>query len=250
MKAIGKAIGVVTRAPTWVGRQEHERSCGARQGPAQASDLQDARAVRSQSRCRWPARRYTSLGSASDAPRAKNVVLCIGDGMGFGVLQLARNVLLGPDGRFVFEAFPNVALVTTHALNNVVTDSAAAGTAIATGHKTNNGMISVLPDGKFTPESIRKVFEEFAGVKDLRDDEIQLVQSMSGQAPYKVRVCSGRGPGSEAQHGNSGNSVAAGPAQEPHRRPHWEPGPAVRVWTGRRRVLWYHGQHRDRGQDR
>ncbi len=42
-----------------------------------------------------------------------------------------------------------------------------------------------LPGG-LEPLLRRKVFEEFAGVKDLRDDEIQLVQSMSGQAPYKV----------------------------------------------------------------
>ena len=32
--------------------------------------------------------------------------------------------------------------------DNYVTDSAAAGTAMATGKKTNNGMISVTPDGK------------------------------------------------------------------------------------------------------
>lgn len=92
-------------------------------------------------------------GSAagSEPARAKNVILCIGDGMGFGALQLARNVLLGPEGKFVFETFPNAAIVTTYALDNLVTDSAAAATAIATGHKTNNGMISVLPDGTVLP---------------------------------------------------------------------------------------------------
>lgn len=90
--------------------------------------------------------------TAAQAPRpsaaqAKNVILCIGDGMGFGAIQLARNVLFGPDGRFAFEDFPNLAIVTTHSLDNRVTDSAAAATAIATGCKTNNGMIAVLPDG-------------------------------------------------------------------------------------------------------
>lgn len=41
-----------------------------------------------------------------------------------------------------------VGMVKTHSANSEVTDSAAAGTAFATGEKTNNGMISVSPDGK------------------------------------------------------------------------------------------------------
>lgn len=82
---------------------------------------------------------------------AENVILIIGDGMGFGAIQIARNFLMGPDGRFTFEEFPHVAIVTTHSLDNLVTDSAAAATAIATGHKTNNGMISMLPDGTVVP---------------------------------------------------------------------------------------------------
>lgn len=79
--------------------------------------------------------------------KAKNVIIAIGDGMGFGALQLARNVLIGPDGKFVFETFPAVGYVTTYSADNLVTDSAAAATAIATGYKTNNGMIAVKPDG-------------------------------------------------------------------------------------------------------
>src|SRR5699024_1215718 len=36
----------------------------------------------------------------------------------------------------------------THSANSEVTDSAAAGTAMATGEKTNNGMISTSPEGE------------------------------------------------------------------------------------------------------
>lgn len=39
-------------------------------------------------------------------------------------------------------------LMKTHSANSEVTDSAAAGTAMATGVKTNNGMVGVTPDGK------------------------------------------------------------------------------------------------------
>jgi alkaline phosphatase len=41
-----------------------------------------------------------------------------------------------------------VGMMKTHSANSEVTDSAAAGTAMATGVKTNNGMISVTPDGQ------------------------------------------------------------------------------------------------------
>ncbi|MDQ0857759.1 alkaline phosphatase [Bacillus sp. V2I10] len=41
-----------------------------------------------------------------------------------------------------------VGMHRTYSVNSEVTDSAAAGTAMATGVKTNNGMISTSPDGK------------------------------------------------------------------------------------------------------
>ncbi|MGE5553644.1 MAG: alkaline phosphatase [Betaproteobacteria bacterium] len=79
--------------------------------------------------------------------QVKNVILLVGDGMGFGAVQYARNVLVGPGGRLAFEKLPYVGLVTTYAANGWVTDSAAAATAMATGFKTNNGMVAVKPDG-------------------------------------------------------------------------------------------------------
>jgi len=41
-----------------------------------------------------------------------------------------------------------VGMMRTHSANSEVTDSAAAGTAMATGEKTNNGMISMSPEGE------------------------------------------------------------------------------------------------------
>ena len=49
-------------------------------------------------------------------------------------------------GTTAFDRAQNIALITTYSANNRVTDSAAAGTALATGHKTGNGMLGVLPD--------------------------------------------------------------------------------------------------------
>lgn len=71
----------------------------------------------------------------------RNIVLLIGDGMGYShfyVLQLVygySNMTL---------LFNNVGIAFTSALDNVVPDSAGAGTAIATGFKTLNRMISMI----------------------------------------------------------------------------------------------------------
>lgn len=84
--------------------------------------------------------------AASASPR--NVILLIGDGMGINQLTLALYVGPGRDGKLAIDSMPVVGLARTHSANSFVTDSAAAGTALATGVKTNNQMVSVAPDGK------------------------------------------------------------------------------------------------------
>jgi len=77
----------------------------------------------------------------------KNIILLIGDGMGFEQVKAAGMYLNGKAGTLSFESFPNQAEVTTYSADSSVTDSAAAGTAIATGHKVNNGVISMAYPG-------------------------------------------------------------------------------------------------------
>ena len=86
-----------------------------------------------------------SCGFASQTP--KSIVLIIGDGMGIGAITAARCAGPGPDGRLVMDSMPVTGFLLTHSANALVTDSAAAATALATGVKTNNGMISMTPDG-------------------------------------------------------------------------------------------------------
>ena len=83
---------------------------------------------------------------AATAPR--NVILLIGDGMGIGPVTAARCAGPGRGGRLAMDTMPYTGFSITYAANALVTDSAAAGTALATGVKTNNGMISVDPSGK------------------------------------------------------------------------------------------------------
>ena len=81
----------------------------------------------------------------------KYVFMFIGDGLGSAQRQVAEyymNDIEKTEGRLLMNQLPVAGINTTHSLNTLVTDSAAAGTALATGHKTNNGMIAVLPNGE------------------------------------------------------------------------------------------------------
>jgi len=88
-----------------------------------------------------------SLVAASGWCAPKNVIIFIGDGMGFEQVKAASMYSGGAEGTLNFESFPYRGQATTYSADNAVTDSAAAGTAIATGHKVNNGVISVALPG-------------------------------------------------------------------------------------------------------
>jgi len=77
-----------------------------------------------------------------------SVILCIGDGMGAAQVAAARITAGGLDCKLVMEGMPYVGLMRTHSADSAVTDSAAAATGLASGIKTNNGMIGITPDGK------------------------------------------------------------------------------------------------------
>ncbi|VVS91725.1 alkaline phosphatase [Desulfoluna spongiiphila] len=86
---------------------------------------------------------------AAGAP--KYVFYFIGDGMGPAQRQSAQYFYKmetkNPDARLLMNSLDTSALVTTHSDNTLVTDSAAGGTALATGFKTTNGLVGKLPDG-------------------------------------------------------------------------------------------------------
>lgn len=98
-----------------------------------------------------------SLGSTALAESAqpKNVILFIGDGMGHSQVEAAVTTKYGTQldekgnpPKLTFEAFPVFGYLTTFSHNSYVADSAAAGTALATGRKTKNGMLGITPDGE------------------------------------------------------------------------------------------------------
>ena len=83
--------------------------------------------------------------------KAKYVFYFIGDGMGVNQVNGTETYLAALEGRIgtsplCFAQFPYAGLVTTFSASNGITDSAAGGTALATGHKTKNGALGVKAD--------------------------------------------------------------------------------------------------------
>lgn len=87
-------------------------------------------------------------------PKAKNVILFIGDGMGISTITAARiyeaqkRGETGEENRLSFETFPNVALVKTYNTNAQVPDSAGTATAMHSGQKTRIGVLGIGPDAE------------------------------------------------------------------------------------------------------
>ena len=81
--------------------------------------------------------------------KAKNVILFVGDGMGISTLTAARILEgqmrgeSGEENRLSFEEFPFTALSKTYSANQQTSDSAPTMTAIITGIKTDEGVLSV-----------------------------------------------------------------------------------------------------------
>ena len=78
-----------------------------------------------------------------EPPKAVNVIYMIGDGM--SLPQVFATELATGQGLAVQE-FPYTGVVDTRSASNNITDSSAAGTALAGGQKTKNGMIGMNAD--------------------------------------------------------------------------------------------------------
>ena len=77
--------------------------------------------------------------------KVKNVIFMIGDGMS---LMHAYTAWTANHGHLFLESADFIGLSKTYCADNLITDSAASGTAMATGHKTNKGCVGVDTQGK------------------------------------------------------------------------------------------------------
>ena len=93
---------------------------------------------------------FVSVSLAAEAVKpVKYVFLFIGDGMSIPQRMMTDEYLnkLGEPG-LTLNTFPHQVMTTTRSSDSFITDSAASGTAIACGEKTNNGCIGVDAAGK------------------------------------------------------------------------------------------------------
>ena len=88
--------------------------------------------------------------------KVKNVIFMIGDGMGLNQLYAG---MTANGGTLNIERCTHTGLAKTYSANSYITDSAAGGTALATGSKTNNGMIGMNADS-VAVESVLSAAEE------------------------------------------------------------------------------------------
>lgn len=98
----------------------------------------------------------------TQADRARNVILFLGDAGGIPTLN-AASIYGHGDGKALFiQQMPHLALSDTAAADRWVTDSAAGMTAIVTGQKTKNGVISQSADavrGKVDGAPLKSILE-------------------------------------------------------------------------------------------
>ncbi len=108
------------------------------------------------------------LNSCEEANQENQVKYCflfIGDGMGVAQVNLTEAYLAAINNekgfqQLSFTQFPHAGLLKTYANNRFITCSAAAGTAFATGYKTNIGHISTDSSGKVPFKSIATICKE------------------------------------------------------------------------------------------
>jgi len=84
--------------------------------------------------------------AAKPGKRAKNVIIFLADAGGVSTLNAASIHGYDDAQKLYVQSWPNIALSDTSTASSWVTDSAAGMTAIVTGVKTHNGVISQGPD--------------------------------------------------------------------------------------------------------
>src|SRR4051794_2194458 len=150
--------------------------------------------------------------------RARNVILIIGDGMGDSEITVARNYLEGAGGAFKgIDALPLTGNMTHYSVNRDTgkpdydPDSAATGTAWATGVKTYDNAISVDRRGKAYPTLLEQAKRSGLATGDITTSEIQdatpavEVSHISARSCYGPVVTSRTCPEAAKENGGRGS---------------------------------------------
>ncbi|MRJ78198.1 alkaline phosphatase [Aeromicrobium sp. SMF47] len=134
---------------------------------------------------------------AVEGGRADNVILLIGDGMGDSEITSARDYEHGAGGRFPgIDALPLTGQYTTYSLTkdgrtDYVPDSAATGSAWATGTKTYDNAISVDIRGKAQPTLLELAKRRGLKTGNVSTAELQDATPAVQVAHISARSCYG-----------------------------------------------------------
>jgi alkaline phosphatase len=111
----------------------------------------------------------TCVRAGAETQKAKYVFLFVGDGMAIAQRTATEYYLGAVQGRLAAEVpyqkltmstFPSQGLTTTFSLDDIITESSAAATAMATGHKTRGQMVSMDPNCKYAYKTIAETAKE------------------------------------------------------------------------------------------
>ena len=95
------------------------------------------------------------LAAASPKPPLRGIVFILSDGTSQELLTASRCYAQGAEGKLVLDSYPQTAFVSTYSANDMVTDSAAAATALARGIKADNNVIGMASASSTNaPESL------------------------------------------------------------------------------------------------
>jgi alkaline phosphatase len=101
--------------------------------------------------------------------KIENIILLIGDGNGLSQISAAT---LANNGELTLTQLKSIGFIKTQAADDFTTDSAAAGTAIATGKKTNNRAIGTDINGMAIKNIVEVLFDKGYKTGVITTDEI------------------------------------------------------------------------------
>lgn len=96
------------------------------------------------------------INAELNTSKAKNIILFLGDGLGFSTIAATRVVLGGEEKKLAFENFPNTATAKTYCLDESVPDSACATNAFLRGFKGNYGKDLTFNKLSWTKLTVKK----------------------------------------------------------------------------------------------
>ena len=159
--------------------------------------------------------------------KVKNIIFMIGDGMGLEQISAAW-VCNG--GKLNLDNFSKIGLQRSYSANKLITDSAAAGSALATGQKTNNGMIAMDPDS--------------VAVKSLAEEAMEKGKRAGAAVTCRVTDAT---PAVFFSHSFSRKNMDDIAVQMTNSGLYFLSGGGTRYWSGRKDGVDLVGQARDMG---